>query len=415
MLTTTDSENPAVLDIRAWVDIRSPRLDDAIRHFELAWMALPDDRARALAEDEAVARGRHYLLGVRRFRPFMLSQAEERVLSARDASASTAWQTLRDRTLGPLSARFDDGTGEREWPLSGLESAPRSIPPAMRRRAQETTTRVFEPVLPVLAHCYDSLVADRLAVDRLCGHDNPMDQTNLENQNDAGVVEALLAVSEAHVEIAHRWYRRKAALLGLERLDAVDLQAAAVEERLLPWNEAHRLIVDMFGAVTPALGREAERFFSENRIDAEPRRGKASGAILRLAQHARAGLRLRQLDRAAPRSRLPRARARAWDKLGAGRAGADGQLAQAGHRPRGGPSEVRRTASRRSPPLDRRGSGPRAARTGARPRGHVRVHVRGVHAFRAGCVCATRRGPSPDRGPLNASARPRWRRCGATR
>ena len=280
MLTKTDSENPAVLDIRAWVDIRSPRLDDAIRHFELAWMALPDDRARALAEDEAVARDRHYLLSVRRFRPFMLSQAEERVLSAREASAVTAWQTLRDRTLGSLSARFDDGSGEREWPLSELESARRSHPDRdVRRRAQETTTALFEPVLPVLAHCYDSLVADRLAVDRLRGHDDPMAQANLENEIDAGVVEALLAASEAHVEIAHRWFRRKAALLGLERLDAVDLQAATVEERVLPWDDARRLVVDMFGGVTPALGTEAERFFSENRIDAEPRRGKPSMAF----------------------------------------------------------------------------------------------------------------------------------------
>jgi oligoendopeptidase F len=131
----------------------------------------------------------------------------------------------------------------------------------------------------VIAHCYDSLVADRLAVDDLRGHDDPMDRANLENEVDAGVVEALLAASEAHVEIAHRWFRRKAALLGLERLDAVDLQAAAVEERLLPWNEARRLVVDTFGAVTPALGTEAESFFSENRIDAEPRRGKPSMAF----------------------------------------------------------------------------------------------------------------------------------------
>jgi oligoendopeptidase F len=280
MLTMTDTENPAVLDIRAWVDNGLPRLDDAIRHFELAWMALPDDRARSLAEDEAVARDGHYLLGVRRFRPFMLSSAEERALSARDASAGTAWQTLRDRTLGPLSAGFDDGTGEREWPLSELESARRAHPDRdVRRRAQETTTALFEPVLPVIAHCYDSLVADRLAVDHLRGHDDPIDQTNLENQIDAGVVEALLAASEAHVEIAHRWFRRKAALLGLERLDAVDLQAAAAEGQLLAWHEARRLVVDMFGGVTPALGTEAERFFSENRIDAEPRRGKASGAF----------------------------------------------------------------------------------------------------------------------------------------
>ena len=66
-----------------------------------------------------------------------------------------------------------------------------------------------------------------------------MQQTNLENEIDAGVVEALLAASEAHVETAHRWYRRKAALLGLERLDAADLQAAAAEgQQLLPWDEA---------------------------------------------------------------------------------------------------------------------------------------------------------------------------------
>jgi len=280
MLNMSDSENPAVLDIRACVDVRSPRLDDAIRHFELAWVALPLDCARALAEDEAVAGDRHYLLGVRRFGPFMLSLAEERVLSARDASADTAWQTLRDRTLGSLSALFDDGTGEREWALSELESARRAHPDRdVRRRAQQTTTALFEPVLPVIAHCYDSRVADRLAVDDLRGYGDPLEQANLENEIDAGVVEALLAASEAHVEIAHRWFRRKAVLLGLERLDAVDLQAAALEERSLPWEEARRLVVDMFADVTPALGAEAERFFSENRIDAEPRPGKTSMAF----------------------------------------------------------------------------------------------------------------------------------------
>jgi oligoendopeptidase F len=281
MLGMSDSENPAVLDIRAWVDNRSPRLDEAIRHFELAWMALPDDRARRLGEDEAVARDRHYLLGVRRFRPFMLSPAEERALSARDASAVTAWQVLRERTLGGLSAAFDDGTGEREWSLSELESARRwHAHRDVRRGAQEATAALFEPVLPVLAHCYDSLVADRLAVDRLRGYDDPIDERNLENELDAGMVEALLAASEAHVEIAQRWFRRKAALLGLERLDAVDLVAGAVEGRSLPWDKARRLVVDMFGRMSPVLGQEAERFFAEKRIDAEPRRGKPGGGFM---------------------------------------------------------------------------------------------------------------------------------------
>ena len=280
MLTWTDTENPAVLDVQAWVDDRLPRFDDAIQHFELAWMAVPDERAQELSGEEAVSGDRHYLLSLRRFRPYRLSPAEERVLSARDASAGTAWKSLRDRTLGALTARFDDGTGEREWPLSELEAARRAHADRdVRRRAVEATSVLLEPVLPVIAHCYDSLVADRLAVDRLRGHGDPMDHTNLANEIDGSVVEGMLAAAEAHTEIGQRWYRKKAALLGLDRLDAIDLQAAAVEAPLLPWDDGRRLVVEMFAGLTPALGTQAERFFSEQRIDAEPRRGKPNAAF----------------------------------------------------------------------------------------------------------------------------------------
>ncbi len=280
MLTWTESENPAVLDVQAAVDGSLPHLDDAIRHFELAWTSLPDDRARELAGDEAVAQNRHYLLGIRRFRPFMLSPPEERALAARDAAAGTAWRTLRDRTLAPLTARFDDGTGEREWALAELESARRTHADRdVRRRAQEAAAAVYEPVLPVLAHCYDSLVADRLAVDELRGHRDPLEHANLENDVDAAVVDTLLDASEADFELARRWFRTKARLLGLDRLDAIDVAAAALETPSLPWEEGRRLAVEAFATVTPELGAEAERFFSGRRIDAEPRRGKPSAAF----------------------------------------------------------------------------------------------------------------------------------------
>src|SRR5262249_10409389 len=273
LVTWTDSENPAGLDVKAWVDDRLPRLDEAIRHFELAWLAVPDDRAEALSADSAVARDRHYLLSLRRFMPFKLSAEEERVLAARDASASSAWKTLRDRTLGSLATTFDDGSGEREWPLAELEAARRSNPVRdVRKRAQAATNELLEPVLPVLAHCYDSLVADRLAVDRLRGHADPMEPTNLMNEVDAAVVEAVLAGAEAHAEIARRWFRAKAGLLGLDRLDAVDYLVPSLGAPTLPWPEGRRLVVDTFAGLSPNLGEVADAFFREQRVDAEPRR-----------------------------------------------------------------------------------------------------------------------------------------------
>ena len=93
---------------------------------------------------------------------------------------------------------------------------------------------------------------------------------------------------------------------------------------------------------------------------------------------------------------------RAWDQLGAGRAGADRQLAQAGHRPRGGPVDVRRTASGRAPPLDRRESGPRAARTGARPGGRRRVQAAAHARFEQAAYALRAEGQALTADRLNA-------------
>lgn len=279
LLARTDAENPHVLDVQAWVDNRLPRFDEAIRHFELGWSRIADERAEELIRDQGVAHERHYLLSLRRFRPFMLSPAEERALRAREASASTAWTSLRGRVLGGLAATFDDGSGARAWSLSELQALRADPERDLRRRAWETSRQLLESVLPLIAACYDAVVADRLAIDALRGHADPMDATHLANELEAGAVDSLLATTEAHFELGQRWFGVKARLLGLERLDTIDLLAPVLEPKLISWDEARRAAVGVFAGISPTLGAEAERFFSERRIDAEPRRGKPYGAM----------------------------------------------------------------------------------------------------------------------------------------
>jgi oligoendopeptidase F len=137
LLARTDSENPDVLDVQAWVDDRLPRFDAAIRHFELGWSGVADERAAKLVLDEAMAHERHYLLSLRRFRPFLLSAAEERALRAREASASTAWAALRGRVLGGLAATFDDDSGARTCSFSEIQGQRAHADRELRRRAWE--------------------------------------------------------------------------------------------------------------------------------------------------------------------------------------------------------------------------------------------------------------------------------------
>ena len=280
LLAMTDADNPTVRDLQAWVDARLPRFDQALRHFELAWIGIPDDRAELLVRSPEVVHERHYVLSLRRFQPFLLSPAEERILAAREATASTAWKSFYLRTLGTSTATFDDGRGCRSWGLSELESIGKSSPDRdVRRRAAEAVEQLLAPMMPVLAQCYDSFVADHLAVDALRGHTDPMERRHLENEIDPGVVERLLAACEAHHHLARRWFEVKARLLGLERLDTIDLFAPALDAPPIAWDEGHRLAVGTFANLSPALAGHAEAFFAERRIDAEPRAGKRFGGL----------------------------------------------------------------------------------------------------------------------------------------
>lgn len=288
MLMQTEAGDAATLDIRAWVDDRLPRLDEAIRQFEQAWLELPDERAQALARDDSLLRDRHYLLSLRRFRPFRLAPGEERVLAAREASASTAWKSLYTRTLGSLSARFDDGCGERTWSLSELAARRSTLDRERRRRAFEASREMLASALPVLALCFDSVIADHLGTDRLRGYSDHSQWRNLQNELDASVVEEVLSAAEAHYDLGHRWLRVKGRLLGVERLDSIDRVAPTFETPPIPWEAAERLAVAVFAELTPRLGGEAEAFFRERRIDAELRPGKPAQAFFSIRPSARA-------------------------------------------------------------------------------------------------------------------------------
>jgi oligoendopeptidase F len=164
--------------------------------------------------------------------------------------------------------------------LSELESISNSNPDRdVRRHAAEAVEQILAPHLSVLAQCYDSLVADRLAVDALRGYADPMEQRNLENELDPGVVEELLAACGARHDLAQRWFKVKARLLGLERLDTIDLVAPALDAPVIAWDEGHRLAVHVFANLSPTLQAHAEAFFADRRIDAEPRVGKRFGGF----------------------------------------------------------------------------------------------------------------------------------------
>jgi oligoendopeptidase F len=272
----TSEENK---DLSAAADRAMVEAANSLRFFDLEWIALPEERARKLTDAPEVARDRHYLVALRRFAPHTLSEPEERMLAERGPAAVSAWQTLFGRITSTLEVPFDAGDGPEPHTIDRLLAHVRDPDRDLRRRSLETLYDALAPHADTLAHSYDTLVGDRLAMDRLRHYSSPMQATHLRNELPGEVVDRMLDAVERHYPIAHRWFRVKADILGLERLELHDQYAPVGEFRAVDYPEARRLIDDSFGRFSPRVAGIADGFFVERRVDAEPRAAKRGGAF----------------------------------------------------------------------------------------------------------------------------------------
>lgn len=266
-------------DLSARMDESMVAAANMLRFFELEWIDLPEARAAQLAAAPEVARDRHHLEAMRRFAPHTRSEPEERMLAERSPAATSAWQTLFGRITSTLQVEFDAGEGTEPHTIDRLLSHVRSPERDVRRGALEALFVGLEPHADTLAHCYDTLVADRLAMDRVRGYASPMDHTHLRNELDGPVVDRMLEAVESRYALAGRWFTRKAELLGLPRLALWDQYAPLGEARGVGYDEACGVVDTAFRRFSPRISEIAGGFWSEHRIDAEPRVGKRGGAF----------------------------------------------------------------------------------------------------------------------------------------
>ena len=293
---SVDVNDDEARDFETIVDQGMVRAGNALRFFDLEWIAVDDAVAQPLIDAPELAANRHHLSSERRFRPHVLPDDQERMLSEREPVVS-AWQNLFAQTVSNIRAPFDDGTGETEKTVDELLSYVHTTNRPVRLAALETLYVALEPHGDVLSTCYDSIVADRLTMDRLRGYDSPIAPRHLSNELEPAWVDAMMEAIESRYGMAQRWFTKKAELMGLEKLHLADQYAPLGEGRAMPYVEACGIVEDAFGRFSPEILRVAKSVFDEQRVDAEPRQGKRGGAFCAsVAQDAQPFIMLNHTD-----------------------------------------------------------------------------------------------------------------------
>ena len=253
-------------------------IETQLLFFELEWNQLPEERAAELLAADGLDFCRHYLRTLRRYRPHQLTEPEERIAAELDVTGASAFRRLFTERISAVEVQLP----EREEPapleeaLSRLQDPDRDV----REAAAKATTEALRPELRTRAYVFNTLLGDKATKDRLRNYPHWLASRNLANEASDESVQALIEAVVGRYDLARRWYRLKARLLGLDRLAYWDRMAPVAEaEDHIPYDEARGIVLDCYSSFSAELGEAAGAFFADGYIDAPPRPGKRGGAF----------------------------------------------------------------------------------------------------------------------------------------
>ena len=130
-----DTASPANGALLQRVEEKGTAIETKLLFFHLEWAALDDARADELLATDGLDFARHHLATARRYRPHLLSEPEERILTEKAVSGRNAWTRLFEEQTAAITvdARRRRGRARRRA-LEPVQPGPRGAP--RRRRAR---------------------------------------------------------------------------------------------------------------------------------------------------------------------------------------------------------------------------------------------------------------------------------------
>ena len=274
-----DMSDPEIGRFYQTLQERTTAIGSELLFFGLELNRVDEDALEAkLKASGALARYRPWLRDLRASRPHQLDDKLEELLHEKYVAGRAAWMRLFDETMAGM--RFPLG-GEQ---LTSAQVLHKLTDPdgAVRKAAAKSLAGVLGENLRTIALITNTLAKDKQIEDRWRGFAAPVSSRNLDNLVEDEVVEALVsAVKAAYPRLSHRYYALKARWMGVERLPYWDRNAPLPDQddRVIPWMEAQRTVLEAYGAFTPELADLGRRFFERSWIDAPTRPGKSPGAF----------------------------------------------------------------------------------------------------------------------------------------
>jgi len=276
---TENTQNQSAQSMVAKTEQLSAEISNRVLFFSIWWKSLDDKSANNLMK--GTGDYLYWLEEMRHFKPYTLTEPEEKIVNIKDVTGSSALVTLYDAFTNRYTYTINVDGEDRELTRGELMTFVRMSDADLRARAYQELYRVYSKDGPILGQMYQTRVRDwRNELINLRGYKTPISARNLHNDIPDAVIDTLLDVCQKNAGIFQRFFDLKARLLGVEKLRRYDIYAPVTQSnKEYVFEMAVELVLDSFEQFDPRFAQMATRIMNENHVDSQVRKGKRSGAF----------------------------------------------------------------------------------------------------------------------------------------
>jgi oligoendopeptidase F len=232
---------------------------------------------------------KEYLRHKRLVAKYSLSEPEEKIINTLEVTGTRALVKIYDKMTSAFEFTMKLRRGRKiiEKKFDNREklvSLVRSPDGKTREAAYKSLLEVYKKNSGLLGEIYQNVAIQwRDEAISMRGYKSPISVRNIANNLDDVTVEALLAACRKNSAIFQDYFKEKAKMLGMKKLNRYDLYAPistkASDSKKFTYGKAIRSVLDTFGDFDPQFCRLAERIFAEHHVDSEIRKAKRGGAF----------------------------------------------------------------------------------------------------------------------------------------
>jgi len=280
LTSATEAKNEAALQYADKIQKKTTELTKADVTFQ-KWLGKIDNLDEVINSSEILSNHSFFIKETASKNQYLLSDQEEILIAKMSTTGSKAWSKLQSLLSSTLLVDINIKGEQKQLPLPVVRNMAYDKDPGVRRTAFEAELKSYSKIEESSAACLNGIKGEAITVSKMRGYNSNLEQTVRNSRIKRETLDAMLAAMRESLPSFHRFYRKKAELLGHQNgLPFYDVFAPIGEvEMTFTYDEAKEYIVKNFRKFSDKLADFTKNAFDKNWLDVEPREGKRGGAF----------------------------------------------------------------------------------------------------------------------------------------